>query len=153
MELSGLAVGVLVGIGAGVVVALVATGRMRAAMAAERATTVQALAQQFAVEREKSTRATVDTVLAVAGDKLGAQAERAEHHYDLKGQAFDEKVAGLHTELRRVSTLVGDLQRDKAEQHGQFVTGLDQAIRASAALNDTTQALREALSNSRARGQ
>lgn len=148
-----LVVGLVAGLALGVVVAAVVTRRVRATVAAERERTLRDLSQQLAVDREATTRATVDTVLAVAGDKFGAHTERAEQHLDRRGEAFEQQVAGLRHELVRVEGLVADLQRDKAQQHGQLVAGLEQAARASAALTDTTQALREALSNSRARGQ
>jgi DNA recombination protein RmuC len=109
--------------------------------------------RQLAIERERALQATVDTVLSVAGDKLGSHAERASHELHLRNQAIDERVAGMNDELRRVRELVAQLQKEKAEQHGQLVEGIDHAIRASAALTDTAQSLREALSNSRARGQ
>jgi DNA recombination protein RmuC len=118
---------------------------LRAELATER--------QQLAVERERALQATVDTVLTVAGDKLGSHADRASHELGLRNQAIDQRVADMNGELRRVRELVGQLQKEKAEQHGQLVQGIDTAIRASTALNDTTQSLREALSNSRARGQ
>lgn len=127
--------------------------RLSAELAAERDHTVEALARQLAVEREQQVQATVDTVLAIAGDKLGAHTDQAALQLDLRSQAFDEKVAGMSDELHRVSHLVTELQKEKAEQHGQLVRGINEAIRVSAALTDTTQGLREVLSNSRARGQ
>jgi DNA recombination protein RmuC len=109
--------------------------------------------RSLAAERERALQATVDTVLTVAGDKLGTHAERASRELHLRSEAIDERVAGMNDELRRVRELVTQLQKEKAEQHGQLVQGIDHAIRASAALTDTAQSLREALSNSRARGQ
>jgi DNA recombination protein RmuC len=108
---------------------------------------------QLALERDRALQATVDTVLSVAGDKLGSHAERASREFQLRNEAIDQRVAGMNDELRRVRELVGQLQKEKAEQHGQLVQGIDHAIRASVALTDTAQSLREALSNSRARGQ
>jgi DNA recombination protein RmuC len=118
---------------------------LRAELEAER--------RQLAIEREQALQATVDTVLAVAGDKLGSHTQQASHDLQLRSEAIDQRVAGMNDELRRVRELVGQLQKEKAEQHGQLVQGIDHAIRASAALTDTAQSLREALSNSRARGQ
>jgi DNA recombination protein RmuC len=119
----------------------------------ERDAALDALRAELALEREQALRATVDTVLSVAGDKLGVHAEQASRELHLRSEAIDQRVAGMNDELRRVRELVAQLQKEKAEQHGQLVQGIDHAIRASAALTDTAQSLREALSNSRARGQ
>src|SRR3954454_918606 len=123
-----------------------------AAMDALRAE-LEAERRQLAVEREQALQATVDTVLAVAGDKLGSHTQQASHELHLRSEAIEQRVAGMNEALRRVRELVAQLQKEKAEQHGQLVQGIDHAIRASAALTDTAQSLREALSNSRARGQ
>ena len=119
----------------------------------ERDITLDALRAELVLERERALQATVETVLSVAGDKLGTHADRASRELHLRSEAIDERVAGMNDELRRVRELVTQLQKEKAEQHGQLVQGIDHAIRASAALTDTAQSLREALSNSRARGQ
>jgi DNA recombination protein RmuC len=134
--------------------------RLRAELQAERDESVRAVREQWeaerrqlALEREQALQATVDTVLSIAGDKLQSHTAHASHELGLRGEAIDARVAGMNDELRRVRQLVTDLQKEKAEQHGQFVHGINEAIRASAALSDTAAALREALSNSRARGQ
>jgi len=49
--------------------------------------------------------------------------------------------------------LVGQLQKERAEQHGQFVQSLEAATRQQQALTETTQHLRDALANPQARGQ
>ncbi len=56
-------------------------------------------------------------------------------------------------ELQQVRVLVEQLQRDRADQQGRLEQGLQQAVQASASLNQTTQSLKEALSSSKTRGQ
>ena len=51
------------------------------------------------------------------------------------------------------TTWSAGLQRDRAEQHGQLLSGLEETVRQSQTVAATTQSLREALSSSRARGQ
>lgn len=126
---------------------------LEAGFALERERMLQALMLQFSTERETATQTTIDTVLAVAGDKLGSQTAAASSELGFRGEVIDQKIGGMNDELRRVSDLVTALQKDRAEQHVQLVTGIDQAVRASTELSRTTQSLREALSNSRARGQ
>ena len=126
---------------------------LEAGMAVERERMVQAVMLQLSTDREAATQATIDTVLAVAGDKLGSHTAAASSELGLRSEAIDQKMRGMNDELRRVGDLVTTLQKDKVEQHAQLIGGIDEAVRASAALTQTTQALREALSNSRARGQ
>ena len=95
-----LVVGLVAGLALGVVVAAVVTRRVRATVAAERERTLRDLSQQLAVDREATTRATVDTVLAVAGDKFGVHTERAEQHLDRRGEAFERQVARFSTSAR-----------------------------------------------------
>lgn len=111
------------------------------------------LAAELAAEREQMRNATIEAVIAVAGETLGGHTRQASHELDLRSRSFDEKVATMSRELRQVTDLVASLQKEKAEQHGQLQQGLSETLRASAALTDTTQRLHEALANSRARGQ
>lgn len=97
--------------------------------------------------------ATIDTVLALASDKLGSQLQVGVQHTDLRNEALNQQLTGLGAEMQRVSDLVATLQKDRAEQHGQLVAGLAQHARTSADLAATTQSLRAALSSPKARGQ
>jgi DNA recombination protein RmuC len=180
MEIVFVALGLLAGIGAGAAVAVLAvrsahrraaierddavaavvaqlsagaTTDLAAELAYEREQTVLALRHEMAVEREQSLRATIDTVLNVAGDKLGSHTAAASQELGHRSEHFEQQVAGMNDELRQVRQLVAQLQKERAEQQGQLVQGISEAVRASTALNTTTQSLREALSNSRARGQ
>jgi DNA recombination protein RmuC len=62
-------------------------------------------------------------------------------------------MADMSGQLARVSDLVVTLQRDRAAQHGEVVRGLDEAMRTTAQLAETTQSLRQALASPKARGQ
>jgi DNA recombination protein RmuC len=62
-------------------------------------------------------------------------------------------MGDVRAELTRVAELVGTLQRERAEQHGRVETRLSEMAAVSARLADTTQSLRQALANPRARGQ
>ncbi len=111
------------------------------------------LRQQAAVEREATVRAAVDTVVAVAGDRLGAQADAGSRELRTRHEQFDQRVGELRGELARVADLVAGLQRERAEQQGRVETRLAEVAAVGARLVDTTQSLREALANPRARGQ
>ncbi len=174
--------GVLAGAGVGIVVAVAAARAARRHGAAEHeqaeaarrlavAEAVAALADQrdaavdaavaSAVDRVTAvaadrlathTQAAVETVATIAGDRLSLHAQAASGELDLRQQAIDQRVGEMNEELRQLRGLVAQLQKEKAEQHGQLVAGLADAVRTSGELATTTQALREALSSSRARG-
>ena len=76
-----------------------------------------------------------------------------ERQLERRNEVIAHRLEGLSTELRRVNDVVVGLQRDRAEQHGQLLHGLQETVRQSQTVAATTQSLREALSSSRARGQ
>src|SRR5207253_1690099 len=77
----------------------------------------------------------------------------ADQQLGLRNEAIGQQLADMGGELRRVGDLVTCLQRERAEQHGQVITGLEQALRSTNELATTTQALRQALASPKARGQ
>ncbi len=72
---------------------------------------------------------------------------------DLREQSIARQFSEVSDELTRMRELVAQLQQERAEQHGQIAQGLQHAISSTKALSDTTQTLREALANSKTRGQ
>jgi DNA recombination protein RmuC len=126
--------------------------RMRAQADAERAATLQATLDALRRESEATMQAAVSSVVEVAGDKLGAQVEADSRGLDLRDAKITEQVDGMNGELRQVRELVAGLQREKAEQHGQLVTRLEESIRANSELTSVTGQLREALASPKARG-
>ena len=129
--------------------------------------------QRRAAEHQATVRAAVDaavdTVVKVAGDRLGAQAEAGSRELAARQHSFDQRVGQLsgaltdqmalrsatveqhmgdvRAELTRVTELVATLQRERAEQHGRVETRLSEMAAVSARLADTTQSLRQALAN------
>lgn len=172
MDVVVLAASVLGGLVVGVALAI-AVGRGVAA-ATVRSASVR-LRDQAGAEREALVRAAVDTVVKVAGDRLGAQAEagsrelRSRHEaferrvgelrgsvteqMSLRNAAVEQQIGDVRGELVKVAELVASLQRERAEQHGRVETRLAEVASASARLADTTQSLRQALANPTARGQ
>ncbi len=103
------------------------------------------LRRHLAVEREATVQAAVDTVVAVAGDRLDQHARAGAAELDLRTQ-------DINRQLVQVTELVATLQKDRANQHGELLSGLDAARRASTELAGTTGQLREALASPKARG-
>lgn len=143
---------VAVGVATIAVAALIVRGGRRQ-LAAQHEATLEATRQALAAERDHTVQSAVDTVLAVAGEKLADHRAAATRELDLRNEAFGEQARQIASELTRVQQLVAELQRERAEQHGRLEHGLDEALRASASLASTTQALRETLASTQARGQ
>jgi DNA recombination protein RmuC len=149
----------LVGVALAVGVAA-ARGATRQASAAAEARLAIALEQQAAdlrarlgLEREHTVTAAADMAARMAGEKLGDSLATGGKHLDLRAQAFDEKVAGIGDQLQRMGDLMASLQVEGAQQHGQLITNLRNATASTQALMETTQQLRQALANPKARGQ
>ncbi|MCP4226593.1 MAG: DNA recombination protein RmuC [Actinomycetia bacterium] len=98
-------------------------------------------------------QAAVNTILSVASSKLGDQLEAGKIVIDRERDSMSHQVETVNAELRRVSGLVADLQKESAQQAGQLTNGLEQAFRVTSTLADTTQSLERALASPKARGQ
>jgi DNA recombination protein RmuC len=189
MDTAPLVVGVVAGLAAGLAGAWLlawrtgggpgAGGRHRGGAAQPGAPAEQAAEHQRAADHQATVRAAVDaavdTVVKVAGERLGAQAEAGSRELASRQAAFEQQVGELRgtmadqfalrnaaverhmgdvrSELARVSDLVARLQRERSEQQGRVETRLTEVAAVSARLVDTTQSLRQALANPRARGQ
>ncbi|MGH9194026.1 MAG: DNA recombination protein RmuC [Acidimicrobiales bacterium] len=180
MDAALLVVGIVVGLATGLVVAG-AIGRSVASSAAHSA--ARATAEAAAVrlradagaDREAMVRAAVDTVVAVAGDRLGAQADAGARDLEARQRSFEDRVGEMRgrvadeialrnaaveqrmgdvrSELAKVAELVAGLRRERAEQQGRVESRLAEVAAVSARLADTTQSLRQALASPQARGQ
>ena len=108
---------------------------------------------QAAAERDATVRAAVESALCVADQQLGQRTESGTRELAMRNEVIGRQLADMGGELRRVADLVSSLQRERAEQHGQVVAGLEQTLRTTSELATTTQALRHALASPKARGQ
>jgi DNA recombination protein RmuC len=102
-------------------------------------------------------RHAVALVTSVAGDKLGDHLAAGSRELEVRSGAFEQRLGEMRGEMRdelaRMADLVEGMRRERAEQHGSLLAGLEQATRASGRLAETTQHLREALASPKARGQ
>lgn len=165
------AVGLVVGVLAARAAAQRAEARSAQALAAQAAeidARLLAERERAAAEREQAVVAAAKMAARLAGEKLGDHLASGTAQIDLRAKAVDErvttmtqavtravdeKVTGITGELRRMTELVARLQQDRAQQHGQLLSGLSEATKASQALSETTRHLREALASPKARGQ
>jgi len=186
MDTAVLLVGIALGLGAGLVVAwLAARGRLAGLPAAPGAGRGSAGPSDPSAPvlgspaHEATVRAAVDaavdTMVKVAGERLGAQAEAGARELAARSAAFEQRVgemrgrmvdelalrnsaveAGMgdvRAEVARVAEMVATLARERAEQSGRVEARLADVAASSARLADTTQSLRQALANPQARGQ
>ena len=66
---------------------------------------------------------------------------------------IDQQLGRMSAELEKVSRLVTDLEKDRAEKYGQLTTHLKTTSEQTAALVQSTNTLREALASTKVRGQ
>ncbi len=130
-------------------------GRRAASEAASHAAEDASLraVEALRAEQHENLRAAVDTVTSVASSKLGDQLAAGKMVIDRERESVTNQVISVETELRRVADLVANLQESQAKQTGQLSSGLEQAVRVSSALADTTQSLQRALASPHSRGQ
>jgi DNA recombination protein RmuC len=125
--LVGILVGVVAGVAGGALVGLIVARRSALLVASSVATA------------ERGVRSDADA--------------SARHELQLRQAGFDQRVDDLRGELHRMSDLVVDLQRQRAEQQGRVERRLAEVLEVSGELASTTQSLREALASPNARGQ
>lgn len=91
--------------------------------------------------------------LKLAKEKLSA--ERAEGSKDLesKKELIDQQLERMTTELKAVTVLVNTLEKDREGKFGELTSELKNAKEQTQALLETTNSLKETLSNTKARGQ
>jgi DNA recombination protein RmuC len=180
MDAAPLVVGIVAGLAAGLAVAgaIARSVASTAAHSAARSTADAAadrLRSEAGADREAMVRAAVETVVAVAGERLGAQADagareleshqrsfeqrvgemggRVAEEIELRNAAVEQRMGDVRSELAKVAELVACLQRERAEQQGRVESRLAEVAAVGARLAETTQSLRQALASPQARGQ
>ena len=111
------------------------------------------LEARLGMEREHTVRSAADMAAQMAGEKLGDTMSSGTRQLDLRTTAFEKRVEGLSAQLERLGDVVTKLHRDGAQQHGQLLSGLQDATTSTRALAETAGHLREALASPKARGQ
>ncbi|MCU0311310.1 MAG: DNA recombination protein RmuC [Acidimicrobiales bacterium] len=115
-------------------------------------------------EQAATVQAAVATVVDVAGEQLGSRSAAADQalreRQEAIGAALDDERRAVGDELREtrrqldaMARLVGELRLESAEQQGRLEQGLADAVRSTTHLAGTTDALRQALASTKARGQ
>ncbi|MDW3217705.1 MAG: DNA recombination protein RmuC [Acidimicrobiales bacterium] len=100
-----------------------------------------------------SLQAKIAEVDKLVSEKVGGLSDTVDARVGGMSKNLGQQVTSMSTELTQVRQLVAQLQKERAQQHGQFVESLEAATRQQKVLAETTQHLREALASPQARGQ
>jgi DNA recombination protein RmuC len=142
-------VAVLLAIGGAFVVVSFGLTRQREQM--ERA--YAQMQQRLHGDRDNQLHQTIDTVMSLAQQQLGAARDRDSERLVGTESRIGLQLEHMRGELNQVTTLVRQLETNRAEQLGGLAEQLAEAGRQTRTLNETANELRQALSSSQARGQ
>jgi DNA recombination protein RmuC len=91
--------------------------------------------------------------LKLAKIRLESEREISVKELDSKKGLIDQQLQQMTNKLEHVSTLMKDLERDRIKKYGELASQLNTATQQTTALTQTTNQLREALANTKVRGQ
>ncbi len=94
-----------------------------------------------------------DEFLKLAKARLESEREIGIRELTAKKSLIDQELKNMSSELENVSKLMGELENDRAEKFGELTNQLKAAGEQTIALAQTTNKLREALANTKLRGQ
>ncbi|MDD8020815.1 MAG: DNA recombination protein RmuC [Acidobacteriota bacterium] len=94
-----------------------------------------------------------DEFLKLANENLRGQTELGKKELEGKKELIDQTLEGIKADLSKFQSLIADLEKEGAAKFSQLDSQLRQALEQTGRLQETTNQLRQALSNTRARGQ
>ena len=86
-------------------------------------------------------------------EKVGGVSEVVSERVGGMSRQVGQQMGQMGKELSELRGLVADLQKERANQHGQLIEGLAATVEQQKALAQTTDQLRQALASPKARGQ
>ncbi len=98
-------------------------------------------------------RKSTEEFLKLAKSRFEAERDVSAKELEAKKALIDAQLKKMNTELENVSGLVRDLEKDRAAKFGQLASQLKASQEQVSELLKTTNALREALASTKARGQ
>jgi len=108
---------------------------------------------ELALHHHGEQAATVDTLISVANERLGAHRAMETLGLDTSKALIDQQLGEVRAELAQVTDLMRGLERDREQKFGDLAGQLRATGEQTAALAETTRQLREALSSTQVRGQ
>jgi DNA recombination protein RmuC len=95
----------------------------------------------------------VESVDKLVAEKVGGMSDTVGERVGGMSKQMGQQVQVMNCELTQLRSLVAQLQKERAQQHGQFVESLEAATRQQKVLAETTGHLRDALASPQTRGQ
>ncbi len=108
---------------------------------------------ELALHHQRDQAASVESVIAVANERLGAHREMEARELNADKMLIERQLGEVRGELARVTEVMRGLERDREQKFGDLAGQLRSAAEHTAALAETTRQLRQALSSTKARGQ
>jgi DNA recombination protein RmuC len=108
---------------------------------------------RFEAISAQALRNNTDHFFTIARETLSSQVEHGEQDLESKKQLIDQTLAAMRAELNGVSELVTKLEKDRESKFGELTQQLKTAAEQTGKLQETTEHLRIALSNTKTRGQ
>ncbi|HWB72517.1 MAG TPA: DNA recombination protein RmuC [Egibacteraceae bacterium] len=136
---------------AGVVIVVAVLAAFTAGLAV--AVAVARRQRRDATGRDAEVNATIERVIALANERLGAHTAQAAGELDARKGLIDQQLQAMSAELGKVANLVATLERDRERKFGALSEQIAEAGEQTARLAETTHQLRQALSSTKARGQ
>jgi DNA recombination protein RmuC len=157
-------ISLVVALGCVAALVVVATRRPEPAPTTVPGDLVAATVAALRAEQVATVQAAVESVVSVAGEQLGNRVDVADRvleqrqaaislALDEERNAVGQELQEARRQLSQMADMVLELRRERAEQQGRLEQGLAEAVRTTSALAGTTDALRQALASTRARGQ
>jgi DNA recombination protein RmuC len=101
----------------------------------------------------KALSQSTEQFLRLAKSRLETERESTAKELESKKGLIDQQLQKMTAELDKASQLMRNLEKDRVEKFGELANQLRVASEQTAALNQTTNTLREALASTKARGQ
>ena len=101
----------------------------------------------------KALSQSTEQFLRLAKSRLETERESTAKELEAKKGLIDQQLQKMTAELDKASQLMRNLEKDRVEKFGELANQLRVASEQTAALNQTTTTLREALASTKARGQ
>lgn len=94
-----------------------------------------------------------DELIKLAEQKLGNETKMNNIELTNKKELIDQELIKINSELEGVSKLMADLEKDRVNKYGELSTQLKTANEQTKDLAKITNAIREAMANTKVRGQ
>lgn len=116
-------------------------------------TVIQSVKESFGNLSLSALSRSTEEFLKLARAKLESEREISAKELQEKKGLIDQQLQRMTTELENVSNLMQSLEKDRIEKFGELASQLKATGEQTSALAQTTNALRQALASTKARGQ